>query len=52
MEFRARQPQGCPAWGLWGGKAGESGGSYLRSAGSGEYRMMPRQPQARAQDPR
>jgi len=38
--FERANRRGCPAWGLWGGKAGESGGYYLRSAGSGEYRMM------------
>jgi len=38
--FERANRRGCPAWGLWGGKAGESGGYYLRSAGSSEYRMM------------
>jgi N-methylhydantoinase B len=38
--FERANRRGCPAWGLWGGKPGESGGYYLRAAGSGEYRMM------------
>ncbi|HTQ74032.1 MAG TPA: hydantoinase B/oxoprolinase family protein [Burkholderiales bacterium] len=38
--FERANRRGCPAWGLWGGGAGESGGYYLRAAGSGEYRMM------------
>jgi N-methylhydantoinase B len=38
--FERANRRGCPAWGLWGGKPGESGGYYLRGAGEGEYRMM------------
>ena len=38
--FERANRRGCPAWGLWGGKPGESGGYFLRSPGSGEYRMM------------
>jgi N-methylhydantoinase B len=38
--FERANRRGCPAWGLWGGKPGESGGYYLRSPGESEYRMM------------
>jgi len=38
--FERANRRGCPAWGLWGGKPGESGGYYLKSAGQSEYRMM------------
>jgi N-methylhydantoinase B len=38
--FERANRRGCPAWGLWGGKAGESGGYYLRNPGEGGYRMM------------
>jgi N-methylhydantoinase B len=38
--FERANRRGCPAWGLWGGKPGESGGYYLRAAGSSDYRMM------------
>jgi N-methylhydantoinase B len=38
--FERANRRGCPPWGLWKGKPGESGGYYLRSPGSGDYRMM------------
>jgi len=38
--FERANRRGCPAWGLWGGTAGESGGYYLRNPGSSDYRMM------------
>lgn len=38
--FERANRRGCPAWGLWGGKAGESGGYYLRGPGESEYRAM------------
>jgi len=38
--FERANRRGCPAWGLWGGKAGESGGYYLRDPGRSDYRMM------------
>jgi N-methylhydantoinase B len=38
--FERANRRGCPAWGLWGGKAGESGGYYLRNPGESGYRMM------------
>jgi len=38
--FERANRRGCPAWGLWGGKPGESGGYYLRDPGRSEYRMM------------
>jgi N-methylhydantoinase B len=38
--FERANRRGCPAWGLWGGKPGESGGYYLRDPGESEYRMM------------
>jgi len=38
--FERANRRGCPAWGLWGGKAGESGGYFLRGAGQSDYRMM------------
>ncbi len=38
--FERANRRGCPAWGLWGGKPGESGGYYLRGPGESEYRMM------------
>jgi N-methylhydantoinase B len=38
--FERANRRGCPAWGLWRGKPGESGGYYLRSPGESEYRMM------------
>ena len=38
--FERANRRGCPAWGLWGGKPGESGGYYLRDPGRTEYRMM------------
>ncbi|TMH76143.1 MAG: hydantoinase B/oxoprolinase family protein [Betaproteobacteria bacterium] len=38
--FERANRRGCPAWGLWGGGPGESGGYYLRAPGESEYRMM------------
>ena len=38
--FERANRRGCPAWGLWGGGAGESGGYYLRVAGSRDWKMM------------
>jgi N-methylhydantoinase B len=38
--FERANRRGCPAWGLWGGGAGESGGYYLREPGQADYRMM------------
>ncbi|HET7201431.1 MAG TPA: hydantoinase B/oxoprolinase family protein [Burkholderiales bacterium] len=38
--FERANRRGCPAWGLWGGKPGESGGYYLRGAGESGFRMM------------
>src|SRR5256886_16180158 len=38
--FERPNRRGCPAWGLWGGGPGESGGYYLRAPGEAEYRMM------------
>jgi N-methylhydantoinase B len=38
--FERANRRGCPAWGLWGGKPGESGGYYLRRAGESEYYAM------------
>src|SRR5256712_5746486 len=38
--FERANRRGCPAWGLWGGKPGESGGYYLRQPGESEYRAM------------
>src|SRR5438445_2066557 len=38
--FERANRRGCPAWGLWGGRPGESGGYYLRASGESEYRMM------------
>jgi len=36
--FERARRRGCPAWGLWGGKPGETGGYYLRRAGEDEFR--------------
>ena len=38
--FERANRRGCPAWGLWGGRPGESGGYYLRRPGESEYRAM------------
>src|ERR1700716_3192268 len=38
--FERANRRGCPAWGLWGGGPGESGGYYLRTPGESEFRMM------------
>jgi len=38
--FERANRKGCPAWGLWGGRPGESGGYYLRRPGESEYRAM------------
>ena len=38
--FERANRRGCPPWGLWKGKPGESGGYYLRGPGQSEYRMM------------
>jgi N-methylhydantoinase B len=38
--FERANRRGCPPWGLWGGKPGESGGYYLRAVGTGDHRMM------------
>src|SRR5438132_10305106 len=38
--FERANRKGCPAWGLWGGRPGESGGYYLRQPGESEYRAM------------
>ncbi|HVQ62179.1 MAG TPA: hydantoinase B/oxoprolinase family protein, partial [Burkholderiales bacterium] len=38
--FERANRRGCPAWGLWGGKAGESGGYYLRNPGQSDFKMM------------
>ncbi len=38
--FESAHRRGCPAWGLWGGKPGETGGYFLRRAGESEFRSM------------
>jgi len=38
--FERARRRGCPAWGLWGGMAGEVGGYYLRAPGEAEFRPM------------
>ena len=38
--FERANRRGCPPWGLWNGKPGESGGYYLRAPGQSEYRVM------------
>jgi len=38
--FERANRRGCPPWGLWGGRPGQSGGYYLRAAGTGDYSMM------------
>ena len=38
--FERARRRGCPAWGLWGGKPGETGGYYLRRAGEDGFRSV------------
>ncbi|OGA46896.1 MAG: hypothetical protein A3G25_12650 [Betaproteobacteria bacterium RIFCSPLOWO2_12_FULL_63_13] len=38
--FERARRRGCPAWGLWGGKPGETGGYYLRRAGEVEFQAV------------
>ena len=38
--FECARRRGCPAWGLWGGKPGETGGYYLRRTGEDEFLAM------------
>jgi N-methylhydantoinase B len=38
--FERARRRGCPAWGLWDGRSGETGGYYLRRAGEDEFRAM------------
>jgi len=38
--FERARRRGCPAWGLWGGKPGETGGYYLRRAGEEKFTAM------------
>jgi N-methylhydantoinase B len=38
--FERARRKSCPAWGLWGGKPGDTGGYYLRKAGDNDYAMM------------
>lgn len=38
--FERASRRGCPAWGLWGGKAGATGGYLLRQPGEHDFRMV------------
>lgn len=38
--FESAHRRGCPAWGLWGGEPGETGGYFLRRAGESEFQSM------------
>lgn len=38
--FERARRRACPAWGLWGGKPGETGGYYLRRAGEEKFTAM------------
>src|SRR4051812_49873825 len=38
--FERARRRGCPPWGLWGGKPGESGGYYLCKPGEADFRAM------------
>jgi len=38
--FERARRRGCPAWGLWGGKPGDTGGYYLRRPGENDYTAM------------
>ena len=38
--FERARRRGCPAWGLWGGRPGETGGYFLRRAGEEAFVAM------------
>jgi N-methylhydantoinase B len=38
--FTSTHREGCPQWGLWGGKPGSGGGYYLKKMGEGEFKFV------------